>query len=119
VARNTVAECDGLKTLAEILAPWPEASAIRCLAATGLDYLALSHKNQRINAAFIDGKHQFDAVRREGRLIATRQLSGDLILFDDLQIAGVAAAIDTLHDVYELEPMLLHQDRGYMLGVRR
>lgn len=117
VRRNTVAECDGFKTLAELHEAWPEAARIQFVQATGVEWL--KQHPHRIHAAFIDGKHAFDAVREEGRLLAARQVAGDLVLFDDLQVAGVAAAIGKLEVYYELDPLVLHRDRGYVMGVRR
>jgi predicted O-methyltransferase YrrM len=115
--RNTVAECDGLKTLAEILKPWPEAQTIQFLHATGIDYL--SYGRQRIDVAFIDGKHRDEIVREEGHLLAARQQAGDLAIFDDVQIPGVAAAVRSLADVYTCDILKVHPDRAYAIGVRR
>lgn len=100
VSRNTVAEVDGFKTLREILAPWPESRAIEFVCSTGRAWLA--NQNQRIHVAFVDGKHTYDAVSWEAALIAARQQTGDFIIFDDVQIDGVARAVKTL-STYFLE----------------
>lgn len=118
--RNTVAECDGgLKTLAEILAPWPEAESITFQHGTGIELLEASA--DRVHIAFVDGKHSRDVVQREGRLLAARQLTGDVAMFDDVQIPGVAKAVESLSDVYDLndiEPSHL-VNRKYVIGIRR
>ena len=66
VRRNTVAEVDGLRTLAEIIQPWPEAQQISFVASTGIDWLAANPG--RVHVAFVDGKHSGPVVRSEGLL---------------------------------------------------
>jgi len=118
--RNTVAECEGgLKTLAEILAPWPEASNITFQHGTGIDLLSAS--KDRVHIAFVDGKHQVDVVRREGELLAARQLPGDVAIFDDAQIPGVAEAVGSLAGDYDIVGLDIGAQarRSYLLGIRR
>jgi predicted O-methyltransferase YrrM len=117
VRRNTVAEVDGLKTLAEILAPWPEASRITFVESTGIDWLK-AHP-ERIHIAFVDGKHSGSVVRQEGVLLAKRQQSGDLCIFDDVHIGDVSAAVTSLHNEYKLEYLQVLPKRAYAIGVRR
>ena len=115
--RNTVAEVDGLKTLAETLAPWPEAANIVFQQATGLEWLA-GHKG-RVHVAFIDGKHSGPVVQAEGELLAVRQEPGDLAIFDDVQIEGVAHAVQLLKRSYAIERIDVLPHRAYAVGVRR
>ena len=117
VRRNTVAEVDGLKTLAEILAPWPEASLITFVESTGIDWLK-AHP-ERIHIAFVDGKHSGSVVRQEGVLLAERQRVGDLCIFDDVHIGDVSAAVTSLHHEYKLEYLQVLPKRAYAIGVRR
>ena len=72
--RNTVAEVDGLRTLAEVLGPWPAAKAITFRTMTGVDFL--KSFPDRIHSAFVDGKHSTDAVSAEWRLLSARQRPG-------------------------------------------
>lgn len=111
--RNTVAEVDGLKTLAEILAPWPEAKRINFVKATGQKWL--QEHTERVHVAFIDGKHSYQAVSWEAALLAERQQSGDLVMFDDAQIDGVAKALKELRS-YELEYLQALPNRKYAIG---
>jgi len=115
VKRNTVAECDGFKTLAETLAPWPEASRITFKAMTGVKALTAPG---RLHIAFIDGKHSYAAVKEETALLAKRQAPGDLAIFDDTQIEGVAQAVAEAPwwDVTYLQPL---SSRRYAIGIRR
>ena len=117
VARNSVADLTGLKTVREYLSAWPEADSILFLQSTGIDWL-MSNES-RIHFAFVDGKHTHDAVSREAALLASRQHAGDVVVFDDLQIEGVAQAVANLRGVYDIEYVQAKQDRRYAVGVRR
>jgi hypothetical protein len=116
VYRNTVAELDGLKTLAEILLPWPEASEIGFVQSTGIDWLA-AHP-ERIHVAFVDGKHTGDVVRQEGKLLAKRQQTGDLVIFDDCQMPQVSVAVVSLEEWYRIE-YVKAEPREYAIARRR
>lgn len=115
--RNSVLELEGPKRLAEFLADWPEASAITFLKATGVEWL--ERHPARVNVAFVDGKHTGAVVWKEGRLLADRQRPGDVVMFDDVQIDGVAMAVDQLRSHYTIETVTLSEKRRYALGVRR
>lgn len=117
VRRNTIAECDGLRTLAEVLAPFPAAQRITFVESTGIDWL-MTHR-ERVHIAFVDGKHTGSVVRREGVLLAARQESGDVCIFDDVHIGDVSAAVTSLHPYYELEYLAPLPKRAYAIGVRR
>lgn len=117
VRRNTVAEVGGLRTLAEILAPWPEASRINFVCATGVAYLQA--QTGRVHVAFVDGKHTDDAVWNEGRLLSQRQESGDVVIFDDIQVPGVAAAVMRLRKWYHDEVVTAKPGRSYAIARRK
>ena len=117
VRRNTVAELDGYQTLVETLAPWPEAQAMKFLCATG--EVAL-RKLTRVHVCYLDGKHSFEAVSIEAKLLAERQAPGDLVIFDDVQIDGVARAVASVAKLfYTLEYLEVLPTRRYAIGVRR
>lgn len=117
VRRNTVAEVDGEVTLAETLAPWPEAQAITFRQSTGIEWLK-AHK-QQFEVAFVDGKHTGVVVAEEGRLLADRQEEGDLCVFDDLHLPEIEKAVISLSDLYALETLRILPNRAYAIGVRR
>jgi predicted O-methyltransferase YrrM len=114
--RNTVAEVDGLKTLAETLSPFARAAdKVSFLWSSGTDYLGSS--SGRINFAFVDGKHKYDAVRDDAALLATRQQPGDITIFDDVHLKGVRQAVDELK-TYDVKHVHLKMDRSYAVAVR-
>lgn len=118
VRRSTPAECDGLKTLAEILAPWPEAERIVFYESTGVDLL--NRVDARIHSAFVDGKHSTEAVSQEWRLLAKRQEPGDVAIFDDIQMPAVALGLKGASKSYVFETVALGSiNRAYAIGVRR
>jgi len=117
VRRNTLAEVNGLKTLAETLAPWPEASSITFKQRTGGD--ELSDGRSRIHICFIDGKHSGKVVAVEGYLLSQRQMAGDIAVFDDVHVPDVWEAVKTLKTKYELERLQILPNRAYAIGVRR
>lgn len=116
--RNTVAELDGggLKTLAEILAPFPEAHDITFLESTGIDWL--NGHQERVHVAFVDGKHTGDVVRQEGKLLAKRQQPGDVVIFDDCQMPQVSPAVVSLEQWYQIE-YVTAEPREYAIARRR
>lgn len=115
VARNTVAELDGLLTLRDTLAPWPESAAIAFVQSTGVAWLEAHPAH--LSLAFVDGKHSEAAVRAELALLAARQTAGDLVILDDLQIPGVAAAVRTAKG-YQFEMVSASPERVYAIGHR-
>lgn len=115
--RNTVAECDGPKTLAEILAPWPETKAIDFLQSTGRKWL--TENPRRINVAFVDGKHSYDAVSWEGALLAERQQAGDLVIFDDVQLSDVSMAVMGLSSYTVTYVDVIPKHRAYAIARRK
>lgn len=116
VQRKTVAEVDGLLTLAETLTPWPEAASIRFVQSTGIDWLASHH--ERIHIAFVDGSHNADVVQREGEIIAARQSAGDLAIFDDVNRIDIWFSVNSLRDAYQFDVLQVLPTRSYAIGVR-
>lgn len=117
VRRNTVAEVDSLKTLAEILATFPEATRIQFLESTGIDFLRAN--SLRIHFAFVDGKHTGAVVKQEGLLLAARQEPGDVVMFDDVHIPDVSIAVTSLQSHYTMDYLSVLPKRAYCVGVRK
>ena len=100
--RNTVVELDGFKTLYETMNPFiPEKSTVYCHGGGSFALLdRLSGGSRRIPFAFVDGKHAYEFVRREGLAIADMQRLNDIVLFDDCQIPEVHRAVTSLLSLY-------------------
>lgn len=119
--RNTVAECGGLKTLPEILAPWQEeARRIQFRKATGVEILSHLPARARVSFAFIDGKHTHEAVKAEGLLLSQLQMPGDIAVFDDMHIPGVRQAVTELSvKQYDASMVTVLPERGYAIATRK
>lgn len=118
VRRNTPAEVGSLKTLHEILEPWPEAKRITFHESTGAGWLQ-KHPS-RVHLAFVDGKHSYEAVKVEARMLADRQRPGDMVIFDDTQMIGVGKAVKEAGKYYNLSYLALGSvNRCYAIGVRK
>lgn len=115
VARNSVEDLYGLRTVREFVSQWPETHAIEFLQSTGVDWL--KRRGARIHFAFVDGKHSFDAVRQESLLIANRQEAGDVMIFDDLQIDGIATAVAQLQG-YDKQFAMAKPERRYAIAIK-
>jgi hypothetical protein len=120
VRRNTVAECDGLKTLNEIMSPFVPRSARMGMYACGSHRLlaAMVDEGKRVPFAFIDGKHTYDVVKGEISAIERMQKTGDIIVFDDCQIESVAKAVNECSHTYALETVDIGV-RKYVIGGKR
>lgn len=119
VRRNTVAEVDALRTLDEILEPYPSARQIAFRESTGIDVLHDTRWGHRIHVAFVDGKHSKDAVAAEWRLLASRQQPGDVAIFDDVQIPAVRDGLVGADRQWRFEHIALDPvNRAYAVGVR-
>jgi predicted O-methyltransferase YrrM len=117
VRRNTVAEVDRLQTLAEVIAPFPDAARCYFHEGTGVDFLR--RITDRIHTAFIDGKHATDAVSAEWHELAQRQEPGDLAIFDDVQMPPVHLGLKGAHHSYRFHRVELGTvNRAYAIGVR-
>lgn len=117
VARKTIAEIDGLQTLAETLAPWSEAAEIEFLQSTGIDWLQAN--KGRVHIAFVDGSHEAAVVGREGHLLSDRQQSGDIAVFDDVHRPDLLAAVRSLKYFYEFSVIEALPTRHYAIGWRK
>ena len=115
--RNSVTDIgsDGL-TLADYLAPWPEAQTVGFWGMKATEWL--QRHGGRIHFAFVDGKHSTEAVAEEARLLSERQQPGDIVLFDDLQMIAVRKGVAKLTG-YDMRILQASHERGYMLAVKR
>lgn len=118
--RNSILDCEGPRTLAEYLEPWPEAKNIGFWTLPGVDFLkrrTTPYGTFRVHLAFVDGKHSTEAVAEEARLLSGLQMPGDIILFDDLQMLPVRKAVGKVTG-YDMRLIQAADDRAYMLATK-
>jgi hypothetical protein len=58
-------------------------------------------------------------VKQEGMLLADRQEAGDVVVFDDVHIPDVGAAVDSLSKVYDIERLQVLPKRAYAIARRK
>lgn len=113
--RNSVE--DG-KTIHEFVAPFraPDMFIGFSLAS---DAHSRAHLWDRVNLAFVDGSHTYDGVKADIELLVHRQLPGDIIVFDDMQVPGVAKAVFQVLAGYDVEMVNLMPTRRYAIARRQ
>ncbi len=116
---NCIDDHDGKKSRQDLLCPWEkELKNINFL--TGPSSFILKKINyDRINFAFIDGMHDYLNVRREFKFISTKQLKGDLIIFDDYSnnFPDIVRFVEQIREdkVYEIKIISSTKDRSYAI----
>jgi predicted O-methyltransferase YrrM len=117
VKRNSVAELGGMLTLHEFIEPFRDANILMEAHGGGSAEWFKRTKDERIALAFVDGKHTYDAVRQESIAISELQSTGDVIIFDDLQIEPVRQAVDELQGYDGLDIRI--GPRHYLVAVKQ
>lgn len=120
VERNSVAEMDGeLLTVPEFVAPFLlENGHIQFHGGGSLPLLdRMISAGERVRLAFVDGKHTATAVSAEIACLLRLQIPGDVVLFDDVQIAGVAEAVRKISS-YTVTRVNAGVNRAYAMAVR-
>jgi hypothetical protein len=123
VTRNSVAEVYGVFTVHEFVAPFIAKNVKTTFVGGGSEdfMLGFSMRKIRIPLAFVDGKHSQSVVLFDANAIEKHQLSKDVIVFDDVQIAGVAAGISMFGAArnYESTRVKVSNIREYSILVRK
>lgn len=119
VARNSLAELEGLKTVPELATPHLHGAPMPSFRGGGsiawLKNAVAGHR--RIGFAFVDGKHHPQVVRDEIELLARCQVPGDRCIFDDMQIEGLRQQVRRQKH-YSCEFLEVLPKRSYAIGVR-
>jgi hypothetical protein len=116
VPRNSILDCERLRTVHEFVVPWPESDRIRFHHLGGSRWL--KDNPARVHFAFVDGKHAYASVLEETKLLTERQEPGDVAIFDDLQIEPVAEAVMVGTLGYRVEFLDAKPDRRYAIATR-
>lgn len=121
IKRNSVVECETLMTVQQFMAPFVAHDVdIKLYGKGSSHWLITTPADVGVGFAFVDGKHSFDAVTFEALAIEKRQRKGDVIVFDDAQIADVHRATMQLRR-YRRDGLYLsaaRAKRGYCVAVR-
>jgi cephalosporin hydroxylase len=120
VRRNSVVECEKLMTVQQFVAPFVAPGVdIKFLGGGSARWFANAAPDVHVGFAFVDGKHTFQAVALEALCIGKRQLRGDVIVFDDIQLTEVARAALQLREKYRREFIHLKRaHRAYCVAVK-
>lgn len=77
----------------------------------------------RINFAFLDGSHTKKDVIAEFNYVSTRQIKGDIIVFDDYTPNHFTEIVDAINfiktsDKYSFKMIFSGEDRGYVIAFK-
>lgn len=112
VRRNSVIECEKLMTVQQFVAPFIAPMIdVKFYGKGAAHWLIQTPEDVHVGFAFVDGKHTFQAVAFEALAIEKRQREGDVIVFDDTQIADVYKAT--------LQLRRYRRDGVHLSGARR
>lgn len=122
---NCIADHGGRQTRAELLSDWSDLAAhVVFLQADTGDALGKQRLGlNRIHFAFLDAHHDYYQVMTEFSYVASRQMEGDIVFFDDVTEAlfpGVVSAIRYIKDNfdYKLDELHASNERGYAWAER-
>jgi len=120
---NCIDDHDGKKTRQELLSPWQEELNhivfVQGWTKAQLERTGLS----RIHFAFLDAQHTKEDVLFEYVYVRDRQVTGDMIVFDDVTpglFDGVIAAVNQIESdgLYTIERLTVSNERGYAIARR-
>lgn len=120
---NCITDTEGPKTRSQLLDKWPrEISNILFLQGWTKSVL-YKLGCARINFAFLDAQHTKENVLHEFEYIYKRQLSGDIVVFDDVTpgiFDGVCEAIDCIEEnyPYSVKKISFSSQRGYAIAIK-
>ncbi len=119
VRRNSVVECEKYMTVQQFVAPFvaPDVD-IEFLGGGSSGWLRGAPPDVHVGFAFVDGKHSFQAVALEALSIERRQLPGDVMVFDDMQLDEVARAVIQLRGYRRENIHLAQAKRSYCVAVK-
>lgn len=83
-------------------------------------YLPKAHVS-RVHLAFLDGAHSYEDVLREFAHVKEKQMSGDVMFFDDYTEAkfpGIVSAVDEICDTYRYKKEVIsaNEERAYAIA---
>jgi len=119
VRRNSVVECEKLQTVQQYVLPFVAPDVrIEFLGGGSGRWFAVTPPDVHVGFAFIDGKHTFQSVALEALQIERRQVRGDVMVFDDMQIDEVARGAMQLRGYRREGIHLPSARRSYCVAVK-
>jgi predicted O-methyltransferase YrrM len=119
--RNSVAELDRALSVYEFVDPFISRAVTTTFFGNGSGILLdkLYAQRRRVPFAFVDGKHTLLAVSQDAMYLSRLQVPLDVVVFDDIQIPGVADGARVASQWYAQRFLRAGPSRTYAVGVRR
>ncbi len=120
---NSISDIDGKKTRPELLQNWKE-YIDRIIFHTGNSVKVLKNlKLKRINFAFLDGSHNEKKLKIEFDWVMSRQLKGDIIIFDDYDPYNFKEIYNFVENLekqktYKILKLFSDKNRGYAIAYK-
>lgn len=121
---NCIDDHEGSKSRKDLLQPWGELSGFSILFIEGDSRINLSRVcADHIGFAFLDGAHGYDDVLFEFETVARKQKIGDIIVFDDYNMADFPGLVQAVDDGcnsfgYSKEIIESGKNRKYVIAKR-
>ena len=118
---NCIVDNDGPCTRSELLNGWPKELNNIIFFQGWTKSILKKIGCERINFAFLDAQHTMEDVLNEFNYVAERQISGDIVVFDDVTpgiFDGVCAAIERIEKSYPyaIQKISFASERGYAIA---
>ncbi len=119
---NSISDENGPISRSEILKPWKNLVQEYILFIQGNTLIELPKFNvDRINFAFLDGAHTYNDIMFEFSNIQTKQLEGDIIIYDDYspkKFPELVKAIDEICENFKYSRLLIKasDERSYLIA---
>ncbi len=121
---NCIDDLEGPKTRSQLLAKWGRLSQNYIFfhqGETKIEFPKIT--TERIHFAFLDGAHTYNDVMFEFMQIKDKQLSGDIIIYDDYtpeQFTGLVKAVDEICEKFKYKSKVInaHSRRGYLIATK-
>jgi hypothetical protein len=116
--RNSIMDGNIRFGLCDYLDPFRDGYPIDFMAIGDAEWERFKAGTDRIHFAFIDGSHTYEGVKADIAVVAPRQRSGDIILFDDVNKEQINRAVREMAG-YDLEYIKVLPQRAYAIAVKQ
>jgi predicted O-methyltransferase YrrM len=115
---NCIDDHDGPKSRAKILEPWADLLKMITFLQGDTLYMLQRIGLERINFAFLDAQHTEKSVIQEFQSVQSRQVSGDMVVFDDVTPAVFPGVVNAVNRIemqggYKVDRLSVSQSRSY------